>query len=517
MWQENKSCRKHDKTCYSRTVLAHYTIIFMSQFTFLDYIGQPALAIDSSFDIVGINEYAKIRFKEITNIDFLIQKNLRDLLQNSEFEFIVDQLSESIIELENSDKNFINERFTIKTDISMQFSVKKNTIDGKIVYIIAGINITEQIRKQKKLTERFQEQLEVFKTLYEMAPVGLAIKDFEGGFYKVNKGLCDITGYTKDELLELHPEDLFPSIGSSYESNLIRSLIEGESDYYKTEKKLKRSNGEIRTISETLNLIRDDLNQPYLTICSYVDITDERELQQRLLESSKMEELGKLSGGIAHDFNNMLLPVTLISDIALQEINNLPTPSDPFVLKLKNYLEKISTSAQRAKTLVQKLFQYSQSGIYQLVPIFLENEIPKAIKILNLSRPKNIELKLEISEGRFPILGEESGIQQIIDNLVVNSFHAMRFREKGTIHIRLFEEFGDAILEIEDEGHGIADEEIEKIFKPFYSGKKSDEGSGMGLIVVQTIVLKMNGRLRVYSNPGKGTVFQILFSIWNKG
>jgi len=118
----------------------------MSQFDFLEYIGQPALAINPLFDIIGINDHAKIRFKEITEFDFREGENLREITRGSEFQFIIDQLGESIIQLEDPNKSFVYERFTIKKDISMQFSIKKNIFKDSIFYIIAGINITEQVR-----------------------------------------------------------------------------------------------------------------------------------------------------------------------------------------------------------------------------------------------------------------------------------------------------------------------------------------------------------------------------------
>jgi len=141
----------------------------------------------------------------------------------------------------------------------------------------------------------------------------------------------------------------------------------------------------------------------------------------------------------------------------------------------------------------------------------LQDEILKIYNRLKYEAPSHIKLNLEIIDKDLPILGEALGLEQVVDNLVINAFHALKYLQSGIVTIRIFEDFNDAILEIEDNGSGILEEELQRIFTPFYSGQRSSKGQGMGLIVVQTIVYKMNGKLKFYSNPGKGTIFQISF------
>lgn len=482
----------------------------MANFQFLELIGQPAVVLDSNFVILYANDYAKNRFDTIADINLQEGLDFIKIFTDSDHKLIGKSLIELLEELDHLGKKTYSHRLDISEELSMQLSFKKNYEDSIGDYwIITGINISSQIQEDRRLQVRYKEQLDVFKILFDMAPVGLGIKDFEGGFYKVNQGLSMITGYSKEELLEIKTDSLFPKFNSEKESKMIHSLIEQEKYTHRQEQIVRRKDTAIRVVSETINIIRDEINNPFLIIVSYLDITEEKELQRQLIESRKMEELGKLSGGLAHDFNNMLLPVTLCSDIALQEMGGMDFTNHPELIRIQSYIEKISISALRAKTLIQKLFQYSQSGEYKLIPIFLEKEIQKIVNLLLLQKPHNIELRLEVEEGNYPVMGESVWFDQLMENLVINSFHSMKFKESGTVTIRLFREYEDIIIEVEDQGVGIEDQELEKIFKPFYSNKKSDEGTGFGLIVVQTIIHKMSGKLQVYSNPGVGTVFQI--------
>lgn len=489
----------------------------MSNFEFLEFIGQPALVLDESLTVLYANEYAKNRFETIANLDLDEGVSFYDVFKNSDYNAFGKELVDLILELNHLNQNLYTKRIDISFEFSMQLSFKKN-VDPELgnLWFITGMNISKQVKENRKLQMRYKEQLDVFKILFDMAPVGLGIKDFEGGFYKVNQGLCNITGYAKEELLILPIDKLFPDYKKEKEELLIKDLIQKKNESFRQEKIIRTSSGDIKVVSETINVVKDEMEHPFLVIVSYLDITEERKLQRQLIESRKMEELGKLSGGLAHDFNNMLLPVTLCSDIALQEMQSMDLTEYPNLIRIQSYLEKISVAALRAKTLIQKLFQYSQSGVYELIPIQMDKEIRKTIEILKLQKPQNINIQLEIQNGEYPVLGESVWLEQILENLVVNSFHSMKFKKVGFVFIRLYNDSGDVILEVEDQGVGIEEDDLDKIFKPFYTNKSSQEGTGFGLIVVQTIVQKMSGRLIVNSKPGEGTLFQILFPKLNK-
>jgi len=488
----------------------------MTKFQILDEIGQPAIVLSADFRVLYANQYAKSRFYSIAGIELKENACFQDLFTGSKYGSIGFFFIDLIQKLNENKIEQHTQRFTIDNSLSLQVCFKKNESEELGSYwVLTSVNITKQIFEDELTIKRYQEQVDVFKNLFDMAPVGLGIKDFEGGFYRVNQSLCEITEYTKDDLLALHPSIIFPDYNLERETELYNRILESESKSFRQERTLITSSGKKKIVSETINIVRDEYNHPFLIMVSYQDITEERELQRMLFESRKMEELGKLSGGIAHDFNNMLLPVTLCSDIALQELETLDLSDFPILIRIKTYLEKISIAAQKAKTLVQKLFQYSQTGKYELIPIYMEKEVSNAIDLLLLQKPVNIQIRFEKEEGSFPILGEPLWIQQIVDNLVVNSFHSMKFRESGVVTVRLFSDFGDVVLEVEDDGSGIEDAELNKIFTPFYTKKNASEGTGMGLTIIQTIVHKMNGKIQVYSRPGVGTIFQVLIPKWN--
>lgn len=488
----------------------------MSDFTFLEQIYQPAIVLSSSYEILYANQYAKNRFLTMANLNLEIGKHFLSIFEESEFKVFGKQLVQLLDDFQRRRINEHNYRFHVENLISMQVCFRKNyQEDIGDYWVITAVNITKPLKEEQNIQKRYQEQLDVFKILFDMAPVGIGIKDFEGGFYKVNQGLVDMSGYSKIELMELPQEKIFPAYNIEKESELIKAMIESKHRSFRRESILITKTGDTRIVLETINIVRDENNEPFIVIVSYQDITEEKELQKLLIESRKMEELGKLAGGIAHDFNNMLLPVTLCSDIALQELSQMDLVHQPNLIKIQNYIQKISVSAQKAKTLIQKLFQYSQTGKYDTVVLDLREEIEKAMELIYLQKPPNIDIHLNIEEGDYKIMGESIWIEQILDNLVINAFHSMKFKPQGNVYVRLHQKGNKAILMVEDEGYGIEDKDLEKIFQPFYTKKNEKEGTGIGLTIVKAMVEKMNGNITVTSHVGKGTNFQIVFPLQN--
>jgi PAS domain S-box-containing protein len=260
------------------------------------------------------------------------------------------------------------------------------------------------------------------------------------------------------------------------------------------------------------------LTSPLLRV-SFIDITKRKQLEHQLQYAKKMEALGQLTGGIAHDFNNILASILGYSNLALERC--LPTPSD----KLARYLREIISAGEQARDLIAKMLAYSRtSSAIATDPLDMAPEVRKALAMLSAAIPAGIDVSPRIEAGIPPVMIDPIEVQQVLINLAVNARDALN-EQDGRIDIILkrasinraicdichnyFD--GDfVVLEVKDNGRGIPANLQQRIFDPFFTTKEVGKGSGLGLSMVQGVVIKNKGHLLVESGT-QGTSFQLLF------
>ena len=238
------------------------------------------------------------------------------------------------------------------------------------------------------------------------------------------------------------------------------------------------------------------------------------ELEALLIQSQKSEALGTLAGGIAHDFNNILHAMIGFSQISLEYV-----PKDSLIWRNINH---ILTAGIRAKELVRQILTFVRQKEVEVQPIRVDWIAKEASKFLRASLPKTIEIHEDISGDAY-VLADPVHIHQVLMNLCTNASQAMG-KEGGILGVRIrkvdFDKqdgerplalnSGDyAMIEISDTGPGMNDSQIANIFKPYYTTKSSDQGTGIGLSVVKRIINKLNGSIQVASTLDKGSVFKV--------
>ena len=247
------------------------------------------------------------------------------------------------------------------------------------------------------------------------------------------------------------------------------------------------------------------------------DITELKSMEEELRQAHKMESIGTISGGIAHDFNNILGIIIGNTELAMDDV--------PEWNPARHNLEEIKTASMRAREIVKQLLSFSRKTeqakkIIRILPI-----IKESIKLIRASIPTTIEIQLEVDDTKGVIEADPTQIHQILINMCTNAAHAMD-ENGGIMTIRLSEivlddlsrhqfqgvESGACIqLTIADTGIGIDNSIAGNIFDPYFTTKEIGKGSGMGLAVVHGIVNNHKGAITVYSEPGQGTTFKILF------
>ncbi|NOX89952.1 MAG: PAS domain S-box protein [Calditrichaeota bacterium] len=247
-----------------------------------------------------------------------------------------------------------------------------------------------------------------------------------------------------------------------------------------------------------------------------IDVTQQKELEEQFLQSQKMEAVGMLAGGIAHDFNNILTVINGYSDILTRKIN----PDDP----LYKYIIHIRKAGERASHLTGQLLSFSRRQVFQTRILNLNTIITGMISMIQRIIGENIEIVTRLLTNLKPIKFDESKIEQIIMNMVVNAKDAMPnggklFMETRNVYLdddycttHPEAQIGEYVqLTISDTGYGISEDVIQHIFEPFFTTKEKGVGTGLGLATVYGIIKQAHGHITVRSQKGQGTTFFIYF------
>jgi signal transduction histidine kinase len=243
---------------------------------------------------------------------------------------------------------------------------------------------------------------------------------------------------------------------------------------------------------------------------------DRSRLGEQLAQAQKLEAIGTLAGGIDHDFNNVLMVIIGNTELAR---DNIDRPE-----QIKNDLDEIFKAGLRARDLVNQILAFSRDQAEGRKPMDIKPLVKEAVKLLRSSIPANVKIRQRIATESLPVITEPGQINQLIMNLCTNAYQALEGKA-GELEIqlqplvleealfdkeRLVAGAGEYMqLVIRDNGKGIPEDKINRIFEPYYTTREKERGTGLGLAVVHGIVKGMKGTIVVESEPGAGTAFFI--------
>jgi signal transduction histidine kinase len=248
------------------------------------------------------------------------------------------------------------------------------------------------------------------------------------------------------------------------------------------------------------------------------DITEQKEMEERLLRAQRLETAGRIAGQVAHDFNNLLSPL-----VAYPQLIRRQLPAGHAAAKLCDSLEK---AAQQMARINEDLLALGRRGHFNLEPVDLNLVVEQALEQLP-EGSKRLDIALHLASDLPQVNGSEAQLLRAVLNLLTNAWEAMWDGGRLTISTELSQvdkpfgrynlvEVGEyARLEINDTGAGIAPEMLDKIFDPFFTTKRAEKrrGSGLGLSIVQGIVSDHRGYIDVESELGRGTSFIVYLPI----
>ena len=353
-----------------------------------------------------------------------------------------------------------------------------------------------------------KERLELFRSAFENSTDAILITNVEGKIIEINDAFTKIYGYSREE-----------AIGKS--TSLIQSK-HSTSEFYKemwnSLSKFNQWKGEI------INRRKDGKEIPvWLSITPIFldgrkigfmgiesDMSDRKNLEQQIIQTEKLATIGQLAAGMAHEIGTPLNIISGNAEFIQMDMNE----SD------KGYqeLSVIIQQTKRISVLIKQLLDFARPKILSLQPVDINSVISSVIDFVHhQSEKNNIGIEKAFHEELPKVYGDPALLYQVFLNVIVNAFHAMA--KGGKLYLKTFMEDGEiekVAITVEDTGDGIPNENLSKLFLPFFTTKEPGRGTGLGLAVAQRIIQEHNGTILIDSEVGKGTVVTIRFNAFKQ-
>jgi PAS domain S-box-containing protein len=360
---------------------------------------------------------------------------------------------------------------------------------------------------------RAEEEHALLIRAVEQTGESIVITDADARILYVNPAFERISGYEAKAVLGKNPRIIKSGKQpAEFYADLWIKLTRGETW---SGKFLNRSkSGRIYEEEATISPVRDASGKVVNFVSVKRDVSVERQLEEQLRQSQKMEAIGQLAGGVAHDFNNMLGVIIGYSELLLER-----NDSDERSYKAA---EEIRTAAERAAALTRQLLAFSRKQVLEPRLLDLNVVVTNLVKMLHRLIGESVELVILPGEGIGTVKADPGQVEQVILNLAVNARDAMPQGGRLVIETsnvamgandididKSLEPGRYVLLTIADSGHGMPPEIRDRIFEPFFTTKEAGKGTGLGLSTVYGIIRQSGGYIFADSTPGRGTVFSI--------
>lgn len=372
---------------------------------------------------------------------------------------------------------------------------------GELVGSVEAItDVTE-----RKRAERERESAEAhYRRLVMRAPHGIFVVDAAGLLTEVNPAGAEILDRQPEELLGVHFREVVADQGAERAAEVIRRLLDGESEHFQMEMYVSRPSGERRLVELIVTGIEE--SGSIIGVHGTArDLTEERRKERHLRRVERLASVGTLIGGVAHELNNPLHAIRNFAELLLLE-NQRAEDAEA--------LEIIRRESNRAAKLVSDLRLFArdtQESENERVAVELNEIVEHVLKVRRYSlETGNVEVVRELSPEVPAVLATRGEIEQVLINLIVNAEQAMDgCPGVRRLTVRTRPTATGAEVMVTDSGRGIPTRVQERIFDPFFTTKAPGDGTGVGLSLVHSIVAEHGGTIHVESRPGAGATFRV--------
>ncbi|MGH7672894.1 MAG: hybrid sensor histidine kinase/response regulator, partial [Gemmatimonadales bacterium] len=370
-------------------------------------------------------------------------------------------------------------------------------VDDELIGTVATLrDITEPKRAQDTLARSEAR----YRNLVESASDAIVTLDANGRFTTVNHAAENISGYRREELVgqwfaPMLADDELPKALAHFQQALAGETGLFESQFY-------RKDGEARTISITYSTPQRDEE----VLCLIRDVTDQKMLQEQLIQSEKMSAIGQLVSGVAHELNNPLAGISAFAQLLLAEKRFSPDQ--------RTAAETIYSEARRASRIVQNLLTFARQHKAEKGPTAINQVLDDTLDLRGYElRVRGIDVHREYDDTLPDTMGDPHQLQQVLLNLITNAEQAMERAEdrhhRLTVRTRRAADEDAIRIEVEDTGSGIPPNLMERIFNPFFTTKPTGSGTGLGLSISLGIVREHEGRIWAENTTQGGARFVV--------
>lgn len=368
-------------------------------------------------------------------------------------------------------------------------------------------SLSEEI---SEMTFKIEEREKRLSKIFQSSKDAIVLSTVEGDVIDINEAGLKMFGLNrKEDALRVKTPEVYQN-PKEREKFLKELFQKGYVENFETI--LKRMDGSVFYALLSSASVKDEEGRILYLVTSVKDITEKRKLQEQLFQSQKMESIGRLAGSIAHDINNMLTVIYSSAQLIKLYIKDN--------LNVERYTNAIMSSVEKARDFIRNLLYFSKKQPLVFKTYDLNEILKEEMKILRPTIREDIKVEIETYSEPLYVNIDRAQFTHILLNLTVNSIDAMPnggtikiSLERKTIDRNLAEIYphvkeGDfACINFSDTGYGIPEEIRDKIFEPFFTTK--DQGTGLGLSTVYTLIQQHGGFINVYSEVGKGTTFKI--------
>ncbi len=370
-----------------------------------------------------------------------------------------------------------------------------------------------QIEEYQAAQKLLNESNTSLQTLFDVSPLAIVVSSFPAGIIReINRTFTADFGYPVDHVIGKTGVQL--GLWSNFdERKRFLGLMHEQQDISGFDTEIKTFHGENRSVL-LYSTLMDFRNEPCMLIV-FLDVTEQKRMENQIRQTQKMDVIGQLAGGVAHDFNNMLTAILGSAELMIRHVQH-----DSAAMKLLGSIQK---AASRSAELTGQLLAFSRKGHNNAVHVRVDTTIHEAISLLERTIDKKITLKTKLIAKNYRVTGDPALLQNALLNLGLNARDAMP--EGGvitfsTINVELDSKYCESSpfsitpgqfieISVADTGTGMTKEILQHVFEPFFTTKEVGKGTGLGLAAVYGTITDHHGCISVTSEPGVGTIFKL--------
>ncbi len=383
--------------------------------------------------------------------------------------------------------------------------------------------VLQDVQERKRLEERQR----LLQAAVEYSTDGISISDMrqlDNPIIYASPKLEEISGYSAAELEGGNWRMLYAEEPDEEAKSLMREALSLGRECRTTVRNIRKDKTPFHC-EVTLYPLNDEKGMVSHYVSVIRDITEKRKTDQAILQAQRLDSIGVLAGGIAHDFNNILHGVMVQSTLALKKLDESHSA--------RKNVKKAYQATERAADLTRQLLSYAGRGNFEVTHIDLNQLIPETHQLVSSTIPSDITIKSEMSNKPLVVEADTGQVQQILLNLIMNAAESIESRGQITIKSQKFRVNADkgfsqviqngevsgqlnpnkayALIEVEDDGCGMDEDTMSRIFDPFYTTKEL--GHGLGLAAALGVIRTHNGTIQVESRVNVGTKFSVFLPL----